>query len=64
MRDDPLSATDGWLSWSDLQRLLAPDTLRRLQPHLTHTGLDGQPCVEQDRLDGLLRLLEQEGGSP
>jgi hypothetical protein len=50
-----------WLSWSDLQCLLDPDTLRWLRPLLTHTGLDGQPCVEQDRLDELLRLLEGEG---
>jgi hypothetical protein len=50
-----------WLSWSDLQHLLDPDTLRRLWPLLTHTGIDGQPCVEQDRIDDVLRLLEEEG---
>jgi hypothetical protein len=40
-----------WLSWSELERL---------RPYLTHTGLDGQPCVEQDRLEELLRLLDDE----
>jgi hypothetical protein len=40
-----------------LEGLLDADTLRRLRPHLTHTGSDGQPCVEADRLDDLLQLL-------
>jgi hypothetical protein len=64
MSNDPLSAADDWLSWSDLRDLLDADTLRRLRPHLTHTGLDGQPCVERDRLDDLVRLLGQEGHRP
>jgi hypothetical protein len=47
-----------WFSWSDLQQLLDPDTLRRLLPHLTHTGLDGEPCVEAERLAEWLELLD------
>jgi hypothetical protein len=58
-----VSDTTRWLSWSDLQCLLDPDTLERVRPFLTHTGLDGQPCVEQDRLDELIRRLEMEGTS-
>jgi hypothetical protein len=48
----------GWLSWSDLQQVLDPDSLRRLRQHLTHTGLDGQSCVEAERLAELLELLD------
>jgi hypothetical protein len=59
--DDPLSAEGGWISWSELQQLLDTDTLQQLRPHLTHTGLDGQPCVERDRLGELLTMLDQEG---
>jgi hypothetical protein len=62
-RDDTQSAADDWLSWSDLQCLFDADTLRRLRPHLTHTGLDGRPCVEAVPLDDLLRLLGRDGGA-
>jgi hypothetical protein len=51
-----------WLSWSELQQLLDGETLRRLRPHLTPTGLDGLPCIEQDRLDDLLGLLGPDDG--
>jgi hypothetical protein len=49
-----------WVSWSELESLLDADTVADLRPYLTHTGLDGQPCVDADRLQDLLGLLEQE----
>jgi hypothetical protein len=55
--------SDGWLSWSDLHRLLDADTLRQLRPHLTHTGLDGQPCVEAERLAEMLQLIWPSQGT-
>jgi hypothetical protein len=58
MSDGARSLAAGGLFWFDLHRLLDTDRLWRLLPHLTHTGLDGQPCVEQDRLDDLIGLLD------
>ena len=52
--------SDTWLSRAELVQRLDADTLRRLRPHLTHTGDGGQPIVEADRLDDLLGLVELE----
>ena len=52
--------SDTWLSWDELAQRLDADTLRRLRPHLTHTGDGGQLIVEADRLDELLELVELE----
>lgn len=54
---------DGWIGWTELEAALDTALLTQLRPHLTHTGLDGLPCIEAERLQELLGLRDVEGGS-
>jgi hypothetical protein len=60
--DDDLLDDDepDYLSYDQVIDLVGEDVARRLAPHTSLRGLDGQPCFEADSLDDLVEMYGSE----